>query len=96
MSKNRYSARADANQPDIVKKLRAIGATVQTGMDDILIGYRGRNWWVEIKDPTKTLNQDGSWKAGALKESQKKLQKEWRGQYLVAHSFEDIMEVITQ
>ena len=71
-----------------------MGATVQTGMDDILVGYRGKTFWVEIKDPKKTLTKDGRWKAGALKPSQEKLLDEWAGQYLVAHSFEQIAEVL--
>ena len=60
MSKNRYSARADANQPEIVKQLRKMGMSVQCNMDDILIGWKGKNYWIEIKDPAKTLKKDGT------------------------------------
>jgi hypothetical protein len=96
MSKNRYSARADANQPDIVRELRKLGCSVSTGHDDILIGYNGKNYWIEIKDPVKTVLKDGSWRAGALKDSQLKLMDEWRGQYDVAHSLEQILEIINE
>lgn len=42
MSKHRYAASVDKNQPEIVKALRKIpGVTVQVGMDDILIGRNG-------------------------------------------------------
>ena len=49
-------ARVDANQPVIVAALRAIGATVQhlhavgQGCPDILVGYDGVNFLMEIKD----------------------------------------------
>ena len=94
MSKNRYSARADANQPEIVKQLRKLGMSVQCGMDDILVGWQGKNYWIEIKDPEKTLKKDGSYKSTALKDSQKKLLAEWKGQYSVCHSLERILEVM--
>ena len=94
MSKNRYSARADANQPEIVKQLRKLGMSVQCNMDDILVGWQGKNYWIEIKDPEKTLNKDGSYKSTSLKDSQKKLLAEWKGQYHVCHSLEQILEVM--
>tara|TARA_R110000822_G_C15338773_1_gene495904 strand:- start:26015 stop:26308 length:294 start_codon:yes stop_codon:yes gene_type:complete len=94
MSKNRYSARADANQPKIVSQLRKMGYSVMTGHDDIFIGHNGKNYWIEIKDPEKTLLKDGTWKAGALKDSQIKLLEEWQGQYDAVHSIEQILEII--
>ena len=48
--------RIDANQPTIVKDLRAAGASVQSLADlgkacpDILVGFRGENYLFEIKD----------------------------------------------
>ena len=96
MSKYRQAARIDENQPAIVDMLRSIGCSVQLNMDDILVGYRGKTFWFEIKDPEKTLKQNGEWKAGALKESQVKLCAEWRGHYRVVHSFEQIVEEISK
>lgn len=95
MSQHRQAARVDANQPQIVSMLRSMGATVQTGMDDLLVGYRGKNFWFEIKDPAKTLKKDKTYKAGAIKDSQKKLVATWRGQYKIVHSFEEIVDEIT-
>ena len=95
MSKYRQAARVDENQGEIVGMLRSMGATVQTGMDDILVGYKGRTFWFEIKDPEKTLKKDGSFKVGAIKDSQIKLQAEWRGQYQIVSSFEEIIEAIS-
>lgn len=46
----------DANQPEIVRALRAIGCSVQSlaavgdGCPDLLVGHRGRNLVLEVKD----------------------------------------------
>ena len=51
----RRAARADINQPDIVRKLRTMGAsiwhthTIGRGGPDIVIGYCGVNVLAEIK-----------------------------------------------
>ena len=94
MSNKRYAARSDANQTDIVKKLRKMGVSVQLGHDDALIGYNGKTYWFEIKDPEKTLKKNGDYKAGAIKPSQIKLKAEWRGHYSIVHSFEQIIDEI--
>lgn len=96
MAKYRQAARVDDNQGMIVGMLRSMGATVQTGMDDLLVGYKGKTFWFEVKDPEKTLKKDGEYKAGAIKPSQKKLRAEWRGQYDIVHSFEQIVEIINK
>lgn len=49
----------DANQPEIVAALRAAGATVQhlhevgRGCPDILVGFQGKNYLFEIKNPDR-------------------------------------------
>lgn len=51
--------KVDSNQPEIVRGLRAVGATVQhlhevgQGCPDILVGFRGVNYLIEIKDGDK-------------------------------------------
>jgi hypothetical protein len=51
----RYAARVDANQEQIVSALRAAGAYVWIiGIPvDLLVGYRGHTFLVEIKSTTK-------------------------------------------
>jgi|GEM_PF-5567154 len=55
----RRSARIDRNQPEIVEALRKLGASVQPlhtahdGIPDLLVGYQGRNFLLEVKDGTK-------------------------------------------
>lgn len=52
----RRAAKVDRNQSEIVAALRSAGATVQPlhavgqGCPDLLVGYRGRNWLIEVKD----------------------------------------------
>ena len=51
----RYAARVDANQEQIVSALRAAGAYVWIiGLPvDLLVGYRGHTFLVEIKSTNK-------------------------------------------
>jgi len=95
LSKHRQAARIDANQPGLVKALRKIhGLTVHLDMDDILIGYKGVNYWYEIKDPEKVFNKDMTFKKGAIKDSQTKLLAEWRGHYKIVWSLDMILDDI--
>ena len=60
MSKWRRAGKIDANQPAIVKALRKIpGVTVQTGMDDLLVGYKGFTYWYELNEPEKVSKKTG-------------------------------------
>lgn len=93
MSKHRQAARIDANQPDIVKALRDIaGVSVYLDVDDILVGYHGKSYWYEIKDPEKVFNKDMTFKKGAIKPSQEKLLAEWTGHYKIVWSLDMILE----
>ena len=59
----RRIARVDRNQAEIVAALRAAGATVQPlhavgqGCPDLLVGFRGFNLLVEVKDGAKSLSR---------------------------------------
>ena len=52
----RTNAKIDRNQPEIVLALRALGCTVTSlaavggGVPDLLVGYRGVNILIEVKD----------------------------------------------
>jgi hypothetical protein len=71
----RYSAKVDRNQSEIVAALRQAGATVQPlhsvgqGCPDLLVGYRGRNWLIEVKD----------WQASNSDRELNARQVEWHG-----------------
>ena len=95
MSKYRRAAKVDSNQNIIVANLRSIpGCTVQLGMDDILVGFKGKNYWFELKEPGKVSKKTGMIRESAIKPSQKKLREEWKGQYLIVSNIEQILEVI--
>ena len=55
----RRAARIDGNQTTIVRALEKAGASVQSlaavgrGCPDLLVGYRGRNYLLEVKDGRK-------------------------------------------
>ena len=92
MSKNRFAANIDKNQPEIVKALRAVnGVTVQLSMDDILVGYKGVNYWFEIKEP-RHLNKKGEIYPSSIKDSQHKLLAEWKGHYKIVWNIDQILE----
>lgn len=54
-----HARRVDANQAEITKALRKIGATVQPlhtvgrGCPDLLVGFRQKNFLFEVKDGAK-------------------------------------------
>ena len=81
-SHRRKAPRTDGNQTEIVEALRKLaGVTVETGKDDLLVGYKGRTYWVEIKASSKSK----------LQPSQKKLVKEWQGHYCICWTAEQVM-----
>lgn len=95
MSKNRYGKRIDANQPEIVEQLLELPCvTVELDRDDIYVGYKGVNYWIEIKDPKRTLRQDGRIRPDTFKESQIDLLRDWTGQYAIAWTFEEVLDII--
>ena len=84
----------DRNQPEIVKALRKAGATVQVlsaigqGVPDLLVGYRGRNRLLEVKDGL-ARKQDRQ-----LTPRQVEWHREWRGEIAVVESVEQALAVL--
>jgi len=83
------AAKVDANQKEIVAALRAVGATVQhlhmvgRGCPDILVGYSGKNYLIEIKTVRGELTpQEGRFIA------------DWRGQVCVIRTIRGALEEI--
>lgn len=90
----RRAAKVDRNQPEIVAALRAVGASVQPlhavgqGCPDLLVGFRGQCFAIEVKD-------------GSLAPSDRKLtpaqqdwHRDWRGHVAVVLTAEDALRVI--
>lgn len=90
----KYSSKADANQTEIVKALRAAGASVfitsnvAKGFPDLVVGFNGINYLVEVKDSAKPLS------AQKLKPHQVELHATWKGQICVVNSVEQALKVI--
>lgn len=92
----RRAARTDANHAAIVKRLRAIGATVQDlskvgdGCPDLAVGYHGVNLFIEIKDGTKKPS------ARKLTTDQVTWHESWRGQCAVVESADEAERIVVE
>ena len=81
--------RADMNQAEIVQKLRDCGCSVQVlsqvgnGFPDLLVGFRGVNYLVEVKD----VGYD-------LSDKQRAWHALWNGQVTVVRSFDTIKRLL--
>jgi hypothetical protein len=82
-------SRTDGNQAEIVAALRKAGATVQDlhtvgmGCPDLLVGYRGVNYLIEVKRPGETMNKrELFWHV------------EWEGPVEIAQSPEQALTII--
>lgn len=83
------AAKVDANQPEIVKALRAAGATVWhlhkegSGCPDLLVGLWNENFLLEIKQANGKVN--------AL---QKEWHDNWRGSVFVVRTVDEALDAI--
>ena len=90
----RYQVKnTDDNEKDIVKALRKIpGVKVETDKDDILIGYRGRTYWIEIKNPDDVDKNGNPYKRdNDTYRKQKELQDNWPGHYQICTTLDEIL-----
>ena len=87
----RRAAKVDANQPEIVDALRAVGASVQDlhkvggGCPDLLVAYHGFNVLLEVK------NLDGRNRLG---DAQRDWIDKWRGPVVIVHTVNDALGAI--
>ena len=78
--------RVDGNQADVVKWLRKNGATVQQtsdlgdGCPDLLVGYRGKNFLLELKDDAQPV------RFRKLTPDEKKWHARWKGSVVVVEN----------
>lgn len=90
----RKYGRVDANQGEIVSALEKIGCTVVSlasvgdGCPDLLVGFKGKNYLLEVKDGGKTPSKK------KLTDDQVKFFAKWRGQVSKVESiFEALQEI---
>jgi len=91
----RKRGKVDANQREIVDTLRALGASVQSlamvgdGVPDLLVGYQGRTWLVEVKDGSKPPSRQ------RLTADQVAWRDTWRGEApSVVRDRQDCMDMV--
>lgn len=91
-----YSNRVDANQNEIVKALRNIGASVQPlnavkqGCPDLLVGYHGQNLLLEVKDGRKPPSDR------KLTPAEKEWFDSWRGVAYIVYSAVDAVTLVNK
>ena len=90
----RRAAKVDANQREVVAALRGAGASVQLlhavgeGCPDLLVGYKGLNMLLEVKDGSKPPS------AQKLTPQQEIWHQDWRGHRVVVNSAEAALAAI--
>lgn len=83
MAKYSYH-RLDANHRDIRAGLEAIGATCESkGPVDLLVGFRGVNYLLEIKTAT-----------GKVRPSQERFMGAWKGQVAVVRTIQQALVAV--
>lgn len=80
----RRADKIDSNQTDIVDELREQGYSVEVGHDDILVGYKGRTYWYEIKARPRA----------EIKQSQLDLLDKFQGHYKIVWTAQMIINDI--
>ena len=82
----RYAAKIDATQPDIVKALRGIGASVDFIKlpVDLLVGFKGRSIAIEVKS-------GDDWK---LTKIQKDFFRDFKGEAYIVDSVEAALKAV--
>lgn len=86
-----YNRRTDRNQAEIVAALRELGASVTLlhrvgqGVPDLLVGWRGVNLLMEVKQSGERLNQ-----------REAKWHEAWHGQAAIVYCVLDALELLEQ
>jgi hypothetical protein len=90
----RKAAKTDSNQNDVVNALRRFGASVQSlaatgkGVPDLLVGYRGINYLIEVKDGNKPPS------ARLLTEDQLRWHQNWLGLVHIVKSTDEALKIL--
>lgn len=84
---HRKAPKRDGNERAIIDALKAVGATVAqidgTNVPDLVVGYRGVNFLIEVKDI-----------GGKLSKGQYEWHEQWLGQRSVVWNIEQALQVI--
>jgi hypothetical protein len=87
--------KTDANHKEIMSWLRQVPGTsvfsthaVGKGFPDLVVGFRKRNYLVEIKDGTKPPS------ARRLTADEAKFHEGWQGQVSIVNGIEDLIKLL--
>jgi hypothetical protein len=87
--------RTDSNHAEIIKALRKIPNLsvfstheVGKGFPDIVIGYKGINYLIEIKDGNKPPS------ARKLTDCEVKFHQDWNGQISIIKNLDELLQII--
>jgi len=88
MSLHRRNPKRDANEREIIDALKQIGCTVKqlsaTGLPDLLVGYRGKNYLIEVKQSN-----------GKLTDDQVEFHASWFGRIDVVMNVDEAIKIVT-
>ena len=87
--------RIDSNQKQLVQQLRKIPGvtvahthTIGSGFVDLVIGYKKKNFLIELKDSSLPPSRK------RLTEDEKRFHDSWTGQVDVVETFEEVLKLI--
>lgn len=92
----RRAAKVDSNQWKVVLALRQRGASVQClhsvgqGCPDLLVGYQGKNFLIEVKDGSLAPSKR------RLTDDEKIWHWQWRGQVRVVNSVDEAIRSVEE
>jgi hypothetical protein len=90
----RRAAKVDRNHQEIVAALRDVGASVLSlaplgrGAPDLLVGFRGQVYLLEVKDGAKAPSKQ------RLTADEARWHQEWRGHVAVVRSVDEALRAI--
>lgn len=91
---SRFARKVDSNHALIIDALKAIGASVQSlhvvgfGAPDLLVGYRGANFALEVKDGAKVPS------AQKLTPLEQVWHRQWRGHVAIVRTVDEALAAI--
>lgn len=90
--KSSFQKRIDDNQTQIVNDLERIpGVSVAKDHDDILVTFRDRLYWFEIKNPLISIAKSGLVHVKYIKKSQIRIMRKFIGPYFIVWFLDDIL-----
>jgi len=93
-----YAKRTDGNHKEVVEEFRKVmpeaslfdASGAGKGFPDLVIGWQGKNYLFEVKDPAKYPS------ARSLTDAQKEFHLAWHGQVHVIHSAAEIAATLAR